>query len=140
MLARQPGVAVIAAVAGGHQAVEFLRHASADIALVDLRMPGISGIESIREIKRVSPHTRTIVLSSFESDEEIYQADEAGASGYLLKEMDSEVIVNGIRDVFQGKSCFPESITRRLAERKCRVGLSLWRKDSRTKRSLRLFD
>src|SRR5579862_7963282 len=77
MLARQPGVTVIAAVAGGRQASEFLKHTAADVALIDLRMPGFSGIESIREVKSVSPRTKAVVLSSFESDEEIYQAVEA---------------------------------------------------------------
>ena len=124
MLARQPGLTVIAAVAGGRQASELLKHTTADVVLIDLRMPGLSGIESIREVKRVSPRTKAIVLSSFDSDEEIYQAVEAGASGYLLKEMDSEIIVGGIRSVFEGSSCFPQSIQRRLAERKRRVDLS----------------
>ena len=110
MLAREPGMTVVAAVAGGRDAIEFLKHANVDIALVDLRMPGMSGIESIRELGQVSPNTKSIVLSSFESDEEIYQAVEAGASGYLLKEMDSEVILGGIRDVYCGGSCFPISL------------------------------
>lgn len=124
MLAREPGMTVVATVAGGHDAIELLKHANVDIALVDLRMPGMSGIESIRELRRVSPNTKSIVLSSFESDEEIYQAVEAGASGYLLKEMDSEVILGRIRDVYCGRSCFPHSITKRLTERKRRVDLS----------------
>lgn len=124
MLARVPGLTVVATVAGGCEAIELLKTAIVDIALVDLRMPGMSGIESIRELHRVSPNTKSIVLSSFESDEEIYQAVEAGASGYLLKEMDSEVILGGIRDVYNGGSCFPRSITKRLTERKRRVDLS----------------
>lgn len=124
MLGRQDGLTVVAAVPGGRQAIDFMRVAAADVALVDLRMPGISGIESIRELKRIAPETRVIVLSSFELDEEIYQAVEAGASGYLLKEMDSATIFEGIRDVFQGGSCFPSRITQRLAERKQRSKLS----------------
>lgn len=124
MLARAPGMNVVAAVALGSDAIELLRHATVDIALVDLRMPGMSGVECIRELHRVSPKTKSIVLSSFESGEEIYLAVDAGASGYLLKEMDSEVILRGIREVFCGGSCFPDSITQRLAERKRRVDLS----------------
>jgi DNA-binding NarL/FixJ family response regulator len=124
MLARQPGVRVVAALGGGRQAAELLKHTEADIALIDLRMPGVSGIECIRELRRIAPKTKAIVLSSFESDEEIYQAVDTGASGYLLKEMDSEVIMSGIWEVFRGGSCFPSSITQRLAERKRRVDLS----------------
>lgn len=124
MLARAPGVTVVAAVSLGSDAIELLKHATVDIALVDLRMPGMSGIECIRELHRISPKTKSIVLSSFESGEEIYQAVDAGASGYLLKEMDSEVILCGICEVFCGGSCFPLSITQRLAERKRRVDLS----------------
>jgi DNA-binding NarL/FixJ family response regulator len=124
MLARQPGVCVVAAVGGGRQAAELLKHTQADIALIDMRMPGLSGIECIRELRSIAPRTKSIVLSSFESDEEIYQAVEAGASGYLLKEMDSEVIMRGIHEVVIGNSCFPESITQRFAERKRRLDLS----------------
>lgn len=93
MLGRERGLTVVAALPGGRQAIEFLKHSPADVALVDLRMPGISGIESIRELKRIAPDVKVIVLSSFELDEDIYQAVEAGASGYLLKEMDSATIV-----------------------------------------------
>jgi DNA-binding NarL/FixJ family response regulator len=124
MLTREPGVIVVATVAGGRAAIELLKNVDVDIALVDLRMPGMSGIESIRELRRVSPKTKSIVLSSFESDEEIYQAVEAGARGYLLKDMDSQAILGGIREVFCGGSCFPHSVTMRLAERKRRVDLS----------------
>jgi DNA-binding NarL/FixJ family response regulator len=124
MLGRQDRMTVVAALPGGRQAIDFMKSAAADVALVDLRMPGISGIESIRELRRIAPDTRLIVLSSFEFDEEIYQAVEAGASGYLLKEMDSGAIVEAIRDAFAGKLCFPLRITQRLAERKQRSRLS----------------
>ena len=124
MLTKEAGLAVVASVAGGREAIDLLKQANVDVALVDLRMPGMTGIESIREMRRVSPKTKSIVLSSFESDEEIYQAVEAGASGYLLKEMDSGAIVGGIRGVFYGGTCFPHFITARLAERKRRVDLS----------------
>lgn len=124
MLGRERGLTVVAALPGGRQAIEFLKHSPADVALVDLRMPGISGIESIRELKRIAPDVKVIVLSSFELDEDIYQAVEAGASGYLLKEMDSATIVDAIRKAFKGKLCFPRHITERLNERKQRSRLS----------------
>jgi len=124
MLRRQRGLSVAAAVPGGRQAIDFVKNSPVDVALMDLRMPGFSGIESIRELKRIAPDIKVVVLSSFEFDEEIYQAVEAGASGYLLKEMDSATIVDAIREAFRGKLCFPRHITQRLAERKQRSELS----------------
>lgn len=124
MLGRQPGFTVVAALSGGRQASNFLRTSSVDVALVDLRMPDFSGIESIRELKRVAPGIKVIVLTSFELDEEICQAVEAGASGYLLKEMDSGTIVDGIRQVIEGRLCFPSRIMQRLEEGQRRTRLS----------------
>jgi DNA-binding NarL/FixJ family response regulator len=124
MLGREPALTVVAAVPGGREAIEFMEQSPADVALVDLRMPGLSGIESIRELRRIAPNTKVIVLSSFEFDEEIFRAVETGASGYLLKDMSSETIVEGIHDVFMGKLCFPPRITQRLAERMQREELS----------------
>jgi len=115
---------VLAAVSDGMQAIDFLKKARVDVALIDLRMPGISGIESIRKVREMSRDTKTIVLSSFEFEEEIYQSVEAGASGYLLKDMDSEVIIQTIHDVHMGNMCFPQSISQRLTERKRRPELS----------------
>lgn len=124
MLGRQKGMTVVGAVPGGREAIEFLKKSEVDVAIVDLRMPGLSGIESIRRILQVSPTTSAIVLSSFELDEEIFQAVDAGAQGYLLKDMDSETIVQGIRDVNMGTLCFPHHIIQRLQERNRRIELS----------------
>ncbi len=124
MLGRREELSLVAAVPDGNQAIACVERSVVDVAIVDLRMPGISGVESIRTLRRVSPVTKVIVLTSFEFDEEIYQAVDAGASGYLLKDMDSEMIVQGIHDVHDGKLCFPHRIMQRLAERNRRAELS----------------
>lgn len=124
LLARQPNLAIAAAVPGGAEAIAFLERQEADVALVDLRMAGIPGIDLIRHIRSISPATRILVFSNFELDEEIYQAVEAGANGYLMKDMDSAAILEAIREVSSGNTCFPRRINQRLQERQRRGELS----------------
>lgn len=124
VLDRQEGMTVVAALAGGPQAIAFLERSEADVAVVDLRMPDLSGIETIRQIRRLSPGTRVLVLSGFEFEEDIYQSVDAGANGYLTKDMDSVAVVQAIREVFLGGRCFPPAISRRLSERQRRKELS----------------
>lgn len=124
MLGLHPGLKVVAALADGSQAVDYMRDSSADVVLCDLRMPGISGIETIRALKSIAPEAVVIVLSAFELDEDIYQAVEAGASGYLLKEMDGETIAAAVREAFDGGHCLPRRIAERLAARRQRGALT----------------
>ena len=124
MLDRQDGMTVVAELPGGCQAIDFIERSAADVVLLDLRMPGISGIETIRHLRRIAPDIRVIVLSSFEFDEEIHQAVEAGASGYLVKDMACEDIVRGIREVHAGNLYFPPRIAQHLADKKRRANLS----------------
>lgn len=124
MLGRKKGVHVLAAVAGACQAADCVRRSPVDVALIDMRMPGITGTELIRKLRSLSPRTKFVVLSNFEFDEEIYQSVEAGASGYLPKETDAEGILQAIRDVHLGKTSFPCRIARRLAARNRRPELS----------------
>ena len=86
MLGTQAGLKVIGSASGGEEALKLLQRESADVILLDLRMPGMNGIEVLRALSETSHHPKVIVLTSFETDEDIYRAVQAGAKGYLLKD------------------------------------------------------
>jgi DNA-binding NarL/FixJ family response regulator len=88
-----------------------------DLTLMDLRLPGIGGVEAIRRIRSVAPKARFIVLTTYEGDEDIHQAMEAGASGYLVKGLPQEVLFNAVRRVHAGGRYLPPPMSRALAER-----------------------
>lgn len=124
MLGKQPGLKLVGAAAGAEEALALLAHCPADVILLDLRMPKISGIEALRALRRLPSPPQVVVLSSFDFEEEIYRAVQAGARGYLLKEMSCEEIVNAIVAVHAGKQYFPPAIAARLSERSARSSLS----------------
>ncbi|GGH06593.1 response regulator [Silvibacterium dinghuense] len=124
LLGMQEDFAVVAAASSGREALDILRQKTIDIVLVDLRMPGFSGIDTLEQIRTQAPRVQAIVLSSFEFDEEIYAAVKAGARGYLLKESPPEEIMSAIRSVFAGRQAFPERIAKRLSESRMTAGLS----------------
>lgn len=124
MLNKQPGIRVIGAAFSGDNALAQLAHSACDVVLLDLRMPEMSGIETLHALSNHGIEAKTIILSSFEVDEEIYRAVEAGAKGYLLKDSTCEEIVDGIRAVYEGRLCFPERIEARLSQRKTRPDIS----------------
>ena len=111
------GVEVVGQAADGTAAIaEFsLRHP--DVTLIDLRLPKLSGVEVIQKVRAEQPHARFIVLTTYDGDEDIYRALQAGARAYLLKGMTVEVLVSTIRSVHAGKSCIPPVIAQKLAER-----------------------
>jgi DNA-binding NarL/FixJ family response regulator len=95
-----------------------------DVVLLDLRMPKVNGIDAIRLFRQHPTPPRVIILSSFEFEEEIFRAVQAGARGYLTKEMSRDEIVAGIVAVYAGKEYFPPAIAARLFERNHRSSLS----------------
>ena len=112
-----PSVAVVAEAADGRRAVELFAEHEPDVTLMDLRMPVLNGVEAITEIRGRFPAARIIVLTTFDGDEDIYRALQAGARGYLLKGMDSDVLMEAIRTVHAGKSRIPAAVAQRLADR-----------------------
>jgi DNA-binding NarL/FixJ family response regulator len=124
MLGKQRGLKLVGAAAGAEEALALLERCPADVVLLDLRMPKISGIEALQSLRRLPSAPQVIVLSSFEFEEEIYRAVQAGARGYLLKEMSCDEIVAAIVAVHAGKLYFPPAIARRLSERNTRSSLS----------------
>lgn len=113
----EPGMTVVAEAADGGQAVELHRQHRPDITLMDLRLPVLSGVEAITAIRREHPAARIIVLTTYDGDEDIYRALQAGAQSYLLKDMFSEELLEAIRTVHAGLRRLPNVIAARLAER-----------------------
>ena len=111
------GLDVVGQAADGVEAIAQFRKHQPDIALIDLRLPRMSGVDVIERIRMETPHARFIVLTTYDGDEDIYRALKAGARAYLLKGMTSEELIGTIRTVHLGKSYIPPAIAERLAER-----------------------
>ena len=112
-----PDMIVVAEGTDGQRAVELFRQHQPDITLMDLRMPGMGGVEAITQIRREFPHARIIILTTFDGDEDIYRSLQAGAQGYLLKDMFFEELEDAIRKVHAGARRIPTVVAERLAER-----------------------
>jgi DNA-binding NarL/FixJ family response regulator len=124
MLSTIPGLTVCGAASSGEEALQLLDLERPDVLLLDLRMPGMTGIELLRAIRSTPFPPKTLVLTSYESDEEIYRAIEAGAQGYLLKSTPQAEIVTAIQAVHSGRHHIPPRIAARLAERMVRSALT----------------
>jgi DNA-binding NarL/FixJ family response regulator len=101
----------------GEEAIEQHAALNPDITLMDLRLPGISGAETIRRIRQKAPDARFIVLTTYEGDEDIHQAMEAGARGYLVKGLPQEMLVNAVRRFHAGGRYLPPPMSQALAAR-----------------------
>jgi DNA-binding NarL/FixJ family response regulator len=117
LLASSKEMEVVAQAGNGEEAVKLHGLHRPDITLMDLRLPGISGVETIRSIRIQSPKARFIVLTTYEGDEDIYQAMEAGASGYLVKGMPQEMLVNAVKRVHAGGRYLPPPVSQALTSR-----------------------
>ncbi len=124
MLGTQAGMEVLGSASSGKDALEMLHSQPADLLLLDLRMPGMSGIDTLHAMKRAKIHARVIILTSYETDEDIYRAVQAGAQGYLLKDAPQSDMLEAIRAVHAGKRYFPRHIAARLADRMMRTNLT----------------
>jgi two-component system NarL family response regulator len=117
LLATIPDMTVVAEAADGKQAIGLFRQHRPDVTLMDLRLPGMSGVEAVEQIRHEFAAARIIVLTTFDGDEDIYRALQAGARGYLLKGMFGDELMDAIRAVHSGKSRIPPIVAERLAER-----------------------
>jgi len=124
MLETEPDMAVVGLARTGEETVELFRRVRPDVTLMDLRMPGMGGVEAIRAIRREFPDSRVIVLTTYDGDEDIYRALEAGAQAYLLKDMLCDEILAAIRAVHAGQRRIPAAVGTRLADRVTGMHLS----------------
>lgn len=110
------GVEVVAEAVDGEQAVDLARRERADVVLMDIRMPGVDGLEATRRIAADEDlaGVKVIILTTFESDEYVYQALRAGASGFLVKDTDPEELIRAVQVVARGDALLSPSVTRRL--------------------------
>jgi DNA-binding NarL/FixJ family response regulator len=108
---------VVAAAPDGQEALDLFRQHRPDITLMDLRMPVMGGVQAIQAIRSQFPSAKVIVLSTYQGDEDIYRALEAGAATYLLKDTLAEDLVRVIREVFAGGRPLPAPVAQRLADR-----------------------
>ena len=124
MLGTQTELEIVGSAASGEEVLAKLGQAKPDVLLLDLRMHGLSGVETLVAMKRAADETRVIILTSFETDEDIYRAVQAGAQGYLLKDTSLKEMVTAIRTVHAGKRYIPQDIAARLADRMMRTDLT----------------
>ena len=112
----QPDMVLIGQASTGSEAIQLFKEYSPDVTLLDLRLPDMSGIDTLIAIRTAFPNARVIMLTTFEGDVEIHRALQAGAGGYLLKNMPPSELLDVIRLVHAGKKRIPPEIASQLAE------------------------
>jgi two-component system NarL family response regulator len=117
VLSSAPQIEVAGFAKNGQEAVDLYTSLLPDVTLIDLQMPVMSGVEAIQQIRRTAPTARFIVLTTFDGDEDIYRAMQAGAKAYLLKGVELDELVEAIRAVHAGRGRIPSVIAEKLAQR-----------------------
>ncbi|HUO10224.1 MAG TPA: response regulator transcription factor [Phycisphaerae bacterium] len=124
ILATEKDVQLVAEGANGREAVTLFEKHRPDVTLMDLRMPVLDGIGAVKEIRRQFPEARIIALTSYDGDQDIQRALEAGVRGYLLKEMVHTEVLRAIRAVHAGNKLMPTEVVEKLAEHFPSTGLT----------------
>jgi DNA-binding NarL/FixJ family response regulator len=116
ILANEADMQLVGEAGGGREAVEMFKQFRPDVVLMDLRMPEVDGTMATRLIRQEVPDAKVIALTSYDGDQDIYRALEAGVRGYILKEMVHTEVVKAIRTVHAGKRLMPQEVAERLSE------------------------
>lgn len=124
LIQSQPDMEVAGDAAGGQDAVALVEKLHPDLIMMDLRMPGCGGVEAVKSIRAVDPNARVLFLSSFGSEEEVYQALHAGALGYILKNAATDELLQAIRRVYAGGTWIPAGLAALYADRTNRPELT----------------
>jgi two-component system, NarL family, response regulator len=124
IISLQTDMTVAGEAASGEEACAFCRDRAVDVVMMDLRLPGLSGVEAIRAIREMRPAARFIVLTTYEGDEDIRRALDAGAHAYLLKGMSHGDVTAAVRKVHSGGRVIPATVSKVLAERRPHSQLS----------------
>jgi DNA-binding NarL/FixJ family response regulator len=117
ILNNEDDIDVVAEAGDGGEAVELTKRVLPHVALMDVRMPGMNGIEATRRILASGVQSRVLILTTFDLDEYVYEALRVGASGFLLKDVTAQQLVEGVRVVAAGEALLAPTVTRRLLER-----------------------
>jgi len=110
-------MSVVAQTGTGEEAVTLFQRHTPDVTLMDLRLPGMSGVDAIRAIRKTHSQARFVVLTTYEGDADIHQALEAGAQGYVIKGMPYQTLVDALHRVYRGERFLPPPVARALASR-----------------------
>jgi DNA-binding NarL/FixJ family response regulator len=121
---QEPDLTVVAEAGNGVEAVDAYERYQPDVTLLDLRMPVMEGVEAVRRIRERDPRARVIVLTTYDTDDEIERALKAGAKAYVLKDISAEGLVGCIRDVLAGKTYLAPAAAAKLAEGVTRLQLT----------------
>jgi two-component system NarL family response regulator len=124
LIDEQADMMVVGEAANGREAVALFTRYRPDVTIMDLRMPDLDGPAAIRAVLKVHPGARILVLTSYDGDEDVERAAEAGAAGYLMKDTFAEGILDAIRDVDAGELLFDEEVAAKLAHRDATPSLS----------------
>jgi DNA-binding NarL/FixJ family response regulator len=111
------GMSVVGEASDGRQLVRMFRDQQPDVALIDLRMPVMDGVEAVRAIRKEFRNAGILILTTYQGDEDIFRALEAGAQGYLLKGMPPNELIDAIRNVHHGLRYLPPPVLETLAQR-----------------------
>jgi DNA-binding NarL/FixJ family response regulator len=117
LIRRKADMTVVGEASNGREGVDLWREHRPDVTLLDLRMPELDGVGVIKEIRAVDEKARFVVLTTFDGDEDIFRAIQAGAKGYLLKDVPRDALMDCIRRVHAGETCVPVHVAMKLAER-----------------------
>ncbi len=124
VLSLNDDLSIVGEADDGAQAIERFQTVQPDVVLMDVRMPGMGGLEALRALRLAAPGARVLMLTTSELDEDILRAIEAGACGYLLKSVTREELARAIREVHAGGRYMPEAMAQRLAQLTKRKHLS----------------
>jgi DNA-binding NarL/FixJ family response regulator len=124
LIESEPDLKVVAETGDGAEAVDVFRRSRPDVVLMDLRLPGMSGVEATMAIRKEFPEARIVVLTTFDADEDIYRAIQSGAKSYLLKDTSEDELAGTIRAVHAGEGALPSRVAQLLAARRQRADLS----------------
>lgn len=119
LLAAEGDIEIVGEAENGRQAVQIVRELMPDVAVIDIAMPVLNGLEATRQIMQASASTKVLILSSYSDDEYVEQLTDAGAVGYLVKQTAADELLKAIREAHKGNAFFSPSIAKRLRDR-CR--------------------
>src|SRR5437868_6098768 len=119
LLAAEGDIEVVGEAENGRQAIQLVKKLLPDVAVIDIAMPVLNGLEATRQITRSVPSTKVLILSSYSDDEYVQQLTEAGAAGYLVKQTASNELLKAIREAQRGNAYFSPAIAKRLRDQ-CR--------------------
>ena len=117
ILEQEPDLKVVAEAADGDEAVKLTGSSKPDVAIIDISMPRVDGIEATRQIKALYPQVAVLILTAYDDDQFVFSLIEAGAAGYLLKSVRGSELVDAVRAVYSGESVLHPSIARKVLNR-----------------------